>query len=595
MPAGMHNKPQHRPICRNGDFVSWEFTMKKDKLDSSGRQAVMTGSRRRFLQSGALLAVQASLGASAVSLAGETYCNGLVKGNKEVIADTTYGKVRGFQTPDGVKTFRGIPYGADTSGKNRFMPPRKPAPWAGVRDAMEWGSVSPQMMSTSLGETQMYLGGPTEGRQGEDCLALNVWTTQQKGAAKLPVYVRIHGGGYSTGSGNRPLYIGHNAAKRGVVYVSMNHRLDILGYMDLSKFGGQFEQSGNAGLLDLVLMLEWVRDNIENFGGDPSRVMIAGESGGGSKVSTLLGTAPAQGLFHRAVIESGPALTARSRDDSSSFTDRYLAHLGVDKSKIADVQSMPFTRLFEAYFTLMDRRWHPQDKPPQGNFSPVVDGTIIPQKMFEPTATTLSASIPLIIGHNKDEGTFFRQSDSELYALDDAGLKSRVAAMVGAESADKVIAVYRGVYPAASPSQLMIQMGTDTSMGVRSASLAERKADLHKAPVYMFRFDWPSPCFDGRFGATHGLEIPFVTDNISEMQVMTHDLPEAHALSAKMMDTWISFATTGDPNNKSIPRWRPYSSAERTVMLFDNEIKPVGDPHGAEIRKLWSTLTVVRT
>jgi para-nitrobenzyl esterase len=548
-------------------------------------------SRRRFLRGSTLAAASATLGYEAPAVAAGYSCYGLAEGNKPTIADTTHGKVRGFVTADGIRTFRGIPYGADTSGKNRFLPPRKPASWTGIRDAVEWGSVAPQMMSTSLGETQMYLGGPTEGRQGEDCLVLNVWTRGAKNTAKLPVYVRIHGGGYSTGSGNRPLYLGHNAARRGVVYVSMNHRLDILGFMDLSKHGGaQFEGSGNAGLLDLVLMLEWVRDNIENFGGDPNRVMIAGESGGGHKVSTLLGTASAQGLFHRAVIESGAGLTARSREESLDFTDRFLARLGAEKSDIATLQTMPFTRLFEAYFLMMDRRWYPQETPPRGSFSPVVDGTVIPQKMFTPVATPLSADIPVIIGHNKDEGTFFRQSDAELYSLDDTGLRSRVAAMVGEDAADRVVSVYRRVYSSASPSQLLIQIATDTSMGIPSTSLAERKAVLQRAPVYMFRFDWPSPCFDGKFGATHGLEIPFVTDNVSGLQVMTHDLSDAHLLAGKMTDSWINFAATGDPNTKGIPKWMPYSGAERTVMLFNNEIGPASDPHHAEVRQLWAEL-----
>jgi para-nitrobenzyl esterase len=555
------------------------------------RLAEAGDSRRRFLRGGALAAASATMGYAMPAVAAGYSCYGLAEGNKPTIADTTHGKVRGFITPDGIRTFRGIPYGADTSGKNRFLPPRKPASWTGIRDAVEWGPVAPQMMSTSLGETQMYLGGPTEGPQGEDCLVLNVWTRGAKNTAKLPVYVRIHGGGYSTGSGNRPLYLGHNAARRGVVYVSMNHRLDILGYMDLSKRGGaQFEESGNAGLLDLVLMLEWVRDNIENFGGDPNRVMIAGESGGGHKVSTLLGTSSAKGLFHRAVIESGAGLSARSREESIDFTDRFLAQLGAQKSDIATLQTMPFTRLFEAYFLMMDRRWYPQEKPPRGNFSPVVDGTVIPQKMFTPVATPLSADIPLIIGHNKDEGTFFRQSDAELYSLDDTGLRSRVAAMVGEDAAHRVVSVYRRAYTGDSPSQLLIQIATDTSMGIPSTSLAERKAALQRAPVYMFRFDWPSPCFDGKFGATHGLEIPFVTDNVSGLQVMTHDLPDAHLLAGKMTDSWINFAATGNPNIEGIPKWMPYSSAERTVMLFNNEIEPASDPHNAEIRQLWAEL-----
>jgi para-nitrobenzyl esterase len=509
---------------------------------------------------------------------------------RETIADTTYGKVRGVLTPDGVRTFCGIPYGGDTGGANRFKPPTKPASWTGVRDAVQWGNKSPQIAAAGQATTIMYLdyteGGL--GRQSEDCLVLNVWSKAGRDGGKRPVMVRIHGGGFSTGTGNHPMYWGHASAKRGdVIYVSMNHRLGALGYLDLSQVGGApYAHSGNAGMLDLVAALEWVRDNAENFGGDPNNVMIMGESGGGAKVSTLCAMPAAKGLFHRAVVESGSALGSRKPDDSQKSTQRFFSRLGLSADQIGALTSLPVNRLLEAD-VLMNNRMYPGD-PRVAGFSPVMDGDVIPRDGFQPDANPLSLGIPMLIGYNQDEGTFLMQADEEFYAIDEAGLHKRVADRTGA-NADKVIATYRKVFPNASPTILMDYIARDTGFGRNAITQAERHALAGKAATYMYRFNWQTPGFNGKYGCPHGAEIVFVTGDPSHMDVLTHNTPEAQALAAKVNAAWVAFAKTGDPNTAGLPHWEPYTTGTRAVMFLDNQSTLVKDPE-AEVRKLWDEI-----
>lgn len=542
--------------------------------------------RRDFLRSSALLGVQSALLPMA-TMAAATH---VPSDGRETIADTTYGKVRGVLTPDGVRTFRGIPYGGDTGGTNRFKPPTKPASWTGVRDAVQWGNKSPQIAAAGQATTIMYLdyteGGL--GRQSEDCLVLNVWSKAGRDGGKRPVMLRIHGGGFSTGTGNHPMYWGHASAKRGdVIYVSMNHRLGALGYLDLSQAGGApYAHSGNAGMLDLVAALEWVRDNAENFGGDPNNVMIMGESGGGAKVSTLCAMPAAKGLFHRAVVESGSALGSRKPDVSQKSTQRFFSRLGLSADQIGALTSLPVNRLLEAD-VLMNNRMYPGD-PRVAGFSPVMDGDVIPRDGFQPDANPLSLGIPMLIGYNQDEGTFLMQADEEFYALDEAGLHKRIADRTGA-NADKVIATYRKVFPNASPTILMDYIARDTGFGRNAITQAERHAMAGKAATYMYRFNWQTPGFNGKYGCPHGAEIVFVTGDPSHMDVLTHNTPEAQALAAKVNAAWVAFAKTGDPNTAGLPHWEPYTTDTRAVMFLDNQSTLVKDPE-ADVRKLWDEI-----
>src|SRR5262245_4456600 len=530
--------------------------------------------RRGFLKQTSAVAAQAG-GLAFLSGGGATVVaqTGKVAG-QDVVVETTFGKVRGRKM-NGISTFKGIPYGASTAGANRFMPATKPTAWTGTRDALDFGPSCPQLPGFKTPEIQLMqnlAGGPSS----EDCLVLNVWTPATDGA-KRPVMFWLHGGGFQFGSGSQPFYDGANLARRGnVVTITINHRLGCLGYLHLAELGGSaFAKSGNVGILDAVAALEWVRDNIERFGGDPKNVMIFGESGGGSKVSTLLGMPSAKGLFHRAAIESGPALTATSREAATKTATAFLDTLGLDKTKLDRLQNLPIGLLIEAQSMT------------RGGFSPVLDGDVIPEHMFEPSATQISEDVPLLIGSNKDEGTFLLQSDADLFRIDDAGLRSRVKNAVGSDEAtNRVLDIYRKTYPNARPTDHWVQVFTDRSMRTRSITLAERKSALNEAPVYMYFFASDRAGFARRYKALHMAEIPFVFDNIANAETMTHKLPEAQALADKMSNAWIAFARTGSPATKELPQWSPYSADHRATMIFDNTPRIENDP-ARELRLFW--------
>jgi para-nitrobenzyl esterase len=530
--------------------------------------------RRGFLKQTSALAAQAGAlaflsgqGALAAAQTGKS-------GGQDVIVETTFGKLRG-RSVNGIRTFKGIPYGAPTAGASRFMPPVKPAAWTGTRDALDFGPSCPQLPGFKTPEIQI-MQNLTSNAASEDCLVLNVWTPGTDGA-KRPVMFWLHGGGFQFGSGSQPFYDGANLARRGnVVTITINHRLGCLGYLHLADLGGPaFAKSGNVGLLDAVAALEWVRDNIERFGGDPKNVMIFGESGGGSKVSTLLGMPAAKGLFHRAAIESGPALTATSRETATRTATAFLNTLGLDQTRLDRLQTLSTELLIEAQSMT------------RGGFSPVHDGDVIPENMFEPAATRISEDVPLIIGSNKDEGTFLLQSEADLFTIDDAGLRSRVKNAVGSdEAANRVLDIYRRTYPNARPTDYWVQIYTDRSMRTRSMELAERKAALNKAPVYMYFFAWDTVGFGGKYKALHMAEIPFVFDNIANAEAMTHQLPEAQALADKMSNAWIAFARTGNPATTDLPQWSPYSADHRATMIFGNNPRVESDPV-RELRMFW--------
>jgi para-nitrobenzyl esterase len=533
--------------------------------------------RRGFLKQAPLLVAGTQAGVVLTSVLGEGSAAAQTEGGKaaDVVVETTAGKIRGA-TINGIRTFKGVPYGASTEGANRFMPPRKPVAWTGVRDTLALGPSCPQLPGFKTPEIQM-MQNLSSNPSSEDCLVLNVWTPATD-RARRPVMFWLHGGGFQFGSGGQPFYDGANLARRGdVVTITINHRLGCLGYLHLGDLGGPaFAQSGNVGILDAVAALEWVRDNIERFGGDPKNVTIFGESGGGSKVSTLLGMPSAKGLFHRAVIESGPALTATSRETATKTATAFLNLLGLDKTRLDQLQKRSIEELIEAQSMV------------RGGFSPVHDGDVIPENMFDPVATPISADVPLLIGSNKDEGTFLLQSDAELFTLDDAGLKSRVKNSAGGsdEAAERILSTYRKTYPGAKPTDYWVQIYTDRSMRMRSITLAERKAALNKAPVYMYYFAWNTVGFGGKYKALHMAEIPFVFDNIWAAEAMTHGLPEAKTLAAKMSSAWIAFARNGKPVGEGLPEWPAYDADHRATMILDNAPRVENDP-AHELRSFW--------
>jgi para-nitrobenzyl esterase len=530
-------------------------------------------SRREFLKHSGLI-----VAASAVSWPA------LAQG--DVVAETTYGRVRGTET-SGIKIFKGIPYGASTTGKNRFMPPASPAKWTGVRDALAYGSSAPQTEPGSRRATSSLAvaaaGLPAE---SEDCLVLNVWTPAVKDGRKRPVMFWCHGGGFATGSGSSPVTEGLNLARRGdVVVVTINHRLNVLGFTSLEEVGGQeFAASGDVGMMDIVAALRWVHDNIAEFGGDPNTVMIFGQSGGGRKVSTLLAMPSAKGLFHRATIESGATLRLVEPDQGTRVARELMSTLGIPKDRVRDLQTVPLDKLMSAYFATV-RRMN-VDQMTQG-FSPLVDGDIVPKHPFHPTASPVSADVPVMLGSTRTELTSSAQEED--FKLDEAGMRARIRQLLGT-NADNAIQVYQKVNPGASASDIYFLIASDYRYSGPVMKIAERRAALKKAPVYLYYFRWETPVDGGRLKSPHTIEIPFAFDNVKAATRLTGGGAEAMALADKVSDTWIAFAKTGNPNNPKMPRWSGYNATDRPTMVFNTESRVVNDPIREQRLVMWRAL-----
>ena len=523
----------------------------------------MNRSRRDFFKQAAAMAVASHAALGSVWAADTKY----------VAAETTFGKIRGVDV-DGIKIFKGVPYGANTSGKNRFMPPADPAKWTGVRDALEFGHSAPQTEPGARRATSdlavAAAGLPVE---GEDCLVLNIWTPAVNDNRKRPVMLWCHGGGFSSGSGSSPGTDGTNLARRGdVVVVTINHRLNVLGFTHLGElFGSDFSQSGDVGMLDIVHSLQWVRDNIAQFGGDPNKVTVFGQSGGGRKVGTLLAMPSAKGLFHRAIIESGPTIKLVERDQAARVGAELMSKLGLNKSQLRELQNLPVERIIGAYFAVV--RSMNVDQMTMG-FSPTVDGKALPKHPFHPTASDISSNVPLMLGSTRTELT--TSSNAELFSLSEDGLRGRIRDLVG-ENAGRVIDVYRKANPGAAPSDLYFLIASDNRYSAPVMKIAERRAALGKGSVYLYYFCWETPIEGGRLKSPHTIEIPFAFDNVKTSR-MTAGSPDAPALADKVSDAWIAFARNGDPNTPKLPRWPAFNPKDRSTMVFNNESKVQNDP-----------------
>ena len=497
------------------------------------------------------------------------------------VAETDSGKIAGYERK-GIVVFKGVPYGGSTEGKNRFMPPTKPTPWTGVRPAMYWGWVSPQPFTNSVKgrrggwahDDEAWMFEWEDGKPSEDCLRLNVWTPGLDNK-KRPVIFWIHGGGFYSGSSYElKAYEGENLARRGdVVVVSMNHRLGALGYMNLAEFGEQYASSANAGMLDIVAALQWVKTNVANFGGDPGKVMIFGQSGGGRKTSSLLGMPAAKGLFHRASIQSSDPYSQGSLETTAKAAAAVVKQLGLTKDTISKIHELSVEAIIAAGL----------DANPGNSWIAVVDGKILPRKTFDPTATEISADVPVMFGSVLNEmANTIQMGDASLenMSLDEA--KKRMTAQYK-ERTDAVIAAVQHDFPNAKPFEVYSR-AAGVNMRLNLVKAAGAKAALGKAAAYNYLFQWQTPLLDGRPRSFHCSELPFVFYNTDLCERMTGGGAVPMALSAKMADAWINFARNGNPNHADLPNWPAFSSETVPTMVFDNTCE-VKQNHDGAIRK----------
>jgi para-nitrobenzyl esterase len=492
------------------------------------------------------------------------------------VVETADGKLRGLMS-GGVAVFKGVPYGASTAGPNRFRPPQPVTPWAGVRDALDYGNIAPQVPGDRRrAYADLILNDVQPGGMGEDCLVLNLWAPVLGDNRKRPVLVRFHGGGFYGGSSNSPGSDGEMLARFGdCVVITVNHRLSAFGYLYLGD-DGEFADSGSAGMQDLTAALTWVRRNVAAFGGDPGRVLIFGQSGGGAKVAHLLAMPGAKGLFHAGGVMSGARLVAQDREEAAEISSKLLKQLGLRRDQIRKLQAVPFSTLLAAQADLeaADRA---KGEAPR-SFSPVL-GQAIPRHPFEPDSPAISAHVPIIVSSTLDERTY-RESN---FNTDWAGVEQRLRAVVGAD-APKVLAAYRDDDPKATPFLVQARFITDRTFRRNATLLASRKAQAGGAKVYSYLWEHPAAAYGGRYGATHGADVAYAMADIR--MPMAGLTAQNRRLADELAGAWVAMAATGDPNNPRTPAWPAYDARRRATMVFGETTRVVEDPR-ARFREMW--------
>lgn len=499
------------------------------------------------------------------------------------IADTVYGKVEGIAA-DGVLAFLGIPYGGPTGGDNRFRPPVAPAPWAGVRQATSFGFACPQAPTALRPQDAPTLvalfGAPVSHPQSEDMLTVNVWTTGLDASAKRPVIVHMHAGAFLFGWASWPIFDGAALCRRGdVVVVSLTYRLGVLGFMHLAELGGEdYADSGNAGMLDIVASLRWVRDNIDRFGGDPGNVTLLGESAGGGAVNTLVAMPAARGLFHKAFsISAGGSLgisAERATHNAADVLRELTPELDVSKAR-----SVSASRLIKAHLMAGARRGGQVTFGGAFRFGPVIDGRHLPENVFSAADGGRAADVPMVIGSTKDEMTLL---GADMAAALPAGAVGEILrGMLGADAdAEAVLRTFRAGRPDASPGDILLAIWAEATR-IPALRLAEAKVKAGTAPVYCYFFRWESPAEGGKFKSTHIVDAPFWFDNVDSAPI-TAGGPERYRLASRMATALVAFARTGNPSHGDLPQWPAYELASRPTMVFDADCRLELDPQGSE-------------
>ena len=502
-------------------------------------------------------------------------------------ATTAYGRVGGY-VEDGINVFRSIPYGADTAPV-RFQAPLPPTPWTGEKSCDSFTTRAPQLTTLrpntapSLGPAGMTPPGaapriaPEAGEQSEDCLHLNVFTPALRDRRRRPVLVYFHGGAYNNGSVNSPLYDGKRLCRRGdVVVVTVNHRLNAFGFLYLAAIDPkQYPDSGNVGMLDLVLALKWVRENIAEFGGDASRILIFGQSGGGAKCATLMAMPAGHGLFDRVMTMSGQQVKGASIEIASRRTQVMLGKLGVTQANLAELKTMPWEKI-QAAAAATSSDW-----------LPVVDGVVLSRDPFTPDAPPLSENVPMILGNTHDE-TAVAWRGTLTWDEAPAALRGAVAIYLGPYSAEEVIAKYRTIYPRKSPIDIVVAAATAFRAWPGQVLEAERRAANPKSRphTWVYQMNWHRNAPGAR--AMHTIDIPFMFDNLDAAPGQTGATPEERAAAQPLADTMsgmlVHYAATGNPNFPGLPFWPVYDLKDRSTMIWDNSPQVEKDPRGDERR-----------
>ena len=531
-------------------------------------QRTLSWDRRTFIGAGAA-ATALALGGVPLKILGQDRRLATTGGTVK----TRSGSVRGL-LKDGVQQFWCVPYGAPTGGANRFMPPQKPASWSGVKDLFEitFGApLAPGAEEPSPVVTALNRKGP----ESEDCLSVNVFTPGLDNRAR-PVMVWMHGGGFTAGSGNYLLYDGTNLAKKeDVVVVSVNHRLNLFGFLHLADLGGEkWAGATNAGIQDLVAALAWVHDNIEAFGGDPSRVTIFGQSGGGGKTTTVMAMPSAKGLFHRAIAQSGSAFRGQTASDATDGAERYLAKLGLKRDQLDKLHELDTKTLQNAYYA--------EPRIERLANGPVIDGKILPRHQWDPTAPSYSANVPLIAGSVETENGWVGPPP---FDLSDAEMLERFTKQLAGNDAaqgEKLLGLYKRTHPDLRNQMLWLAAESDDTRRWNAQELCRLKQEQRTAASYLYYFDWFSPVHNNRMGAYHTLDIPFVFYNMDIGASMTGSAQSRYALGHVMSAAWAAFARTGDPNHADMPKWPVFDVATYPTMVFGERVHVANDPNHEE-------------